>query len=225
MFFHHVILWLIGLLPLQVGKTKVFLRAGQMAELDARRGEILGVSAIVIQRKVRAYLSRRRFHLLRLSSIKLQAFCRGNKHFILCICDSIISYNCCPVSSDLFVFPVIFYNLVAGQAVRHQYARMRRAAACLNIQKHSRKFLGRKAYKNLYFSSVTIQAGIRGMIARDKLLFRKQIRAVTVIQVKTKILSINEILIAQILLCLSKKSHFSSMKCYLSCVAINIDAG
>ncbi|TYI09392.1 hypothetical protein ES332_A09G069800v1 [Gossypium tomentosum] len=129
----------------QVGKTKVFLRAGQMAELDARRGAVLGVSAIVIQRKVRAYLSRRHFILLRLSSIKLQAFCRG-------------------------------------QAVRHQYARMRRAAACLNIQKHSRKFLARKAYKNLYFSSVTIQAGIRGMIARDKLLLRKQMRAVTVIQ-------------------------------------------
>ncbi|KAA3455721.1 myosin-8-like isoform X2 [Gossypium australe] len=129
----------------QVGKTKVFLRAGQMAELDARRGAILGVSAIVIQRKVRAYLSRRHFNLLRLSSIKLQAFCRG-------------------------------------QAVRHQYARMRRAAACLNIQKHSRKFLARKAYKNLYFSSVTIQVGIRGMIARDKLLLRKQMRAVTAIQ-------------------------------------------
>ncbi|KAL1081521.1 hypothetical protein V6Z11_D09G070700 [Gossypium hirsutum] len=129
----------------QVGKTKVFLRAGQLAELDARRGAVLGVSAIVIQRKVRAYLSRRHFNLLRLSSIKLQAFCRG-------------------------------------QAVRHQYARMRRAAACLNIQKHSRKFLARKAYKNLYFSSVTIQAGIRGMIARDKLLLRKQMRAVTVIQ-------------------------------------------
>ncbi|KAG8483198.1 hypothetical protein CXB51_022205 [Gossypium anomalum] len=129
----------------QVGKTKVFLRAGQMAELDARRGAVLGVSAIVIQRKVRAYLSRRHFNLLRFSSIKLQAFSRG-------------------------------------QGVRHQYARMRRAAACLNIQKHSRKFLARKAYKNLYFSSVTIQTGIRGMIARDKLLLRKQMRAVTVIQ-------------------------------------------
>ncbi|TYG53011.1 hypothetical protein ES288_D09G074800v1 [Gossypium darwinii] len=145
MLFHRLILWLTGLLLLQVGKTKVFLRAGQMAELDARRGAVLGVSAIVIQRKFRAYLSRRHFNLLRLSSIKLQAFCRG-------------------------------------QAVRHQYARMRRAAACLNIQKHSRKFLARKAYKNLYFSSVTIQAGIRGMIARDKLLLRKQMRAVTVIQ-------------------------------------------
>ncbi|KAK8619580.1 hypothetical protein V6N13_135862 [Hibiscus sabdariffa] len=61
----------------QVGKTQVFLRAGQMAELDARRSEILGVSAIVIQRKVRAYLKYKNFKLLRISSIKIQAFSRG----------------------------------------------------------------------------------------------------------------------------------------------------
>ncbi|KAM6568757.1 hypothetical protein CsatB_016742 [Cannabis sativa] len=36
----------------QIGKTKVFLRAGQMAELDACRSEVLGRSASVIQRKV-----------------------------------------------------------------------------------------------------------------------------------------------------------------------------
>ncbi|KAK8704931.1 hypothetical protein V6N13_048543 [Hibiscus sabdariffa] len=134
-----------GLSGYQVGKTKVFLRAGQMAELDTRRSEILGVSARVIQKKVRAYLNYKHFKLLRLSSITIQAFYRG-------------------------------------QVARHQYERVRRAAACLNIQKHSRKFLARKAYKNLYFSSVSIQAGIRGMNARKQLLFKKQMIAVTIIQ-------------------------------------------
>ncbi|KAL4274023.1 hypothetical protein GQ457_13G015630 [Hibiscus cannabinus] len=66
-----------GLSGYQVGKTKVFLRAGQMAELDTRRSEILGVSAKVIQKKVRAYLSYKHFKLLRLSSITIQAFYRG----------------------------------------------------------------------------------------------------------------------------------------------------
>ncbi|KAF7828197.1 anaphase-promoting complex subunit 1 isoform X1 [Senna tora] len=42
-----------------IGKTKVFLRAGQMAELDTRRSEILGKSASIIQRKVRSFLARR----------------------------------------------------------------------------------------------------------------------------------------------------------------------
>ena len=62
---------------LQIGKTKVFLRAGQMADLDARRSEVLGRSANIIQRKVRSYLSRRSFISLRLSAIQLQAACRG----------------------------------------------------------------------------------------------------------------------------------------------------
>lgn len=61
----------------QIGKSKVFLRAGQMAELDARRNEVLGISASIIQRKVRSYLTRKRFVLLRQSAIQIQALCRG----------------------------------------------------------------------------------------------------------------------------------------------------
>lgn len=66
----------------QIGKTKVFLRAGQMAELDARRSEVLGRSASIIQRKVRSYLAKRSFVLLRISAIRLQAACRGK--FVIC---------------------------------------------------------------------------------------------------------------------------------------------
>lgn len=62
---------------LKIGKTKVFLRAGQMAELDARRSEMLGRSASIIQRKVRSYLSRRSFIMVRQSAIQIQAACRG----------------------------------------------------------------------------------------------------------------------------------------------------
>ena len=38
---------------LQIGKTKMFLRAGQMAELDARRAEVLSNAAKTIQRRIR----------------------------------------------------------------------------------------------------------------------------------------------------------------------------
>ncbi|KAG1359672.1 putative Myosin-8 [Cocos nucifera] len=61
----------------QIGKTKVFLRAGQMAELDARRNEVLGRSANIIQRKVRSYLAHKNFILLRKSAVQIQAICRG----------------------------------------------------------------------------------------------------------------------------------------------------
>lgn len=48
-----------------------------MAELDARRTEVLGKSASIIQRKVRSYMARKSFTLLRRSAILIQSVCRG----------------------------------------------------------------------------------------------------------------------------------------------------
>jgi len=62
----------------QVGKTKVFLRAGQLADLDAMRGEKLNSAARVIQRGVRTCLLRRRFLLMRAGAVKAQSIWRGN---------------------------------------------------------------------------------------------------------------------------------------------------
>nr|CAB3452693.1 unnamed protein product [Digitaria exilis] len=73
----NMLLEKVNLTGYQIGKTKVFLRAGQMAELDALRTEVLGCSATKIQRKVRSYLARKKFIQLRLSATQLQAICRG----------------------------------------------------------------------------------------------------------------------------------------------------
>lgn len=54
-----------------------------MAELDARRIEVLGRSASIIQRKVRSYLSRKSFIQLRLTAIQIQAMSRGIKYKLL----------------------------------------------------------------------------------------------------------------------------------------------
>ncbi|XP_076882942.1 myosin-6-like [Bidens hawaiensis] len=61
----------------QIGKTKIFLRAGQMAELDACRAEILGVSAVKIQAKYLSYAAKKKYFLLRTSAIPIQTIVRG----------------------------------------------------------------------------------------------------------------------------------------------------
>ncbi|XP_019225878.1 PREDICTED: myosin-11-like isoform X2 [Nicotiana attenuata] len=66
-----------GLKGFQIGKTKVFLRAGQMAELDARRAEVLNNAAKVIQRRIRTHIARKQFIALRKAAISLQSLCRG----------------------------------------------------------------------------------------------------------------------------------------------------
>lgn len=55
-----------------------------MAELDAQRAEVLGRSASIIQRKVRSYMARRSFTVLRQSTIQIQSVCRGNE-FAACV--------------------------------------------------------------------------------------------------------------------------------------------
>lgn len=63
---------------LQIGKSKVFLRAGQMAELDARRTKLLADSARCIQRQIRTHLTRKEFIAVRRAAIHLQKLWRGN---------------------------------------------------------------------------------------------------------------------------------------------------
>ncbi|GER37137.1 myosin XI [Striga asiatica] len=72
-----VILDKMGLKGYQLGKTKVFLRAGQMAELDARRAEVLGNAARTIQRQIRTYIARKDFVVLRRAAIQLQSCWRA----------------------------------------------------------------------------------------------------------------------------------------------------
>lgn len=78
------------------------------------------------------------------------------------------------------------FNVIAAEVARNRFECLRREAACLKIQKYSRRYLASKAYNNLCFSAVSIQSCMRGMAARNELRFRKLMRAVIVIQVNSK---------------------------------------
>ncbi|KAL9249460.1 Myosin-15-like protein [Drosera capensis] len=61
----------------QLGKTKVFLRAGQIGVLDSQRAEVLDTSAKRVQNRLRTYIAHRDFLLTRAAASSLQAYCRG----------------------------------------------------------------------------------------------------------------------------------------------------
>ncbi|KAK1397940.1 Myosin-6 like [Heracleum sosnowskyi] len=77
----------------KIGKTKMFLKASQMAELDARRSEVLERAAKIIQSKIRSYMARKSFILLR-QSVLLIPICvqrliwKNKRH------KKISNYNC-----------------------------------------------------------------------------------------------------------------------------------
>ena len=62
---------------MQLGRSKVFLRAGQIAVLDLRRNEVLDNAARFIQGCFRTFIARKEFVLTRGAAISLQAYCRG----------------------------------------------------------------------------------------------------------------------------------------------------
>jgi len=55
---------------------------------------------------------------------------------------------------------------------------MRREAACLKIQKDFLMHISGNAYKTIYASAIYIQIGVRRMVARNELRFRKRSQAV-----------------------------------------------
>ncbi len=57
----------------QLGQTKVFLRAGQMAVLDKLRTELMNRSAVTIQRHMLGFIARKQYARTRCAAITLQA--------------------------------------------------------------------------------------------------------------------------------------------------------
>ncbi|OIW12077.1 hypothetical protein TanjilG_15317 [Lupinus angustifolius] len=61
----------------QLGRSKVFLRAGQIGILDSKRAEILDYAAKRIQHCLRTFVARRYFISVKAAAVSLQTCCRG----------------------------------------------------------------------------------------------------------------------------------------------------
>ncbi|KAF7804577.1 myosin-6-like isoform X2 [Senna tora] len=170
----------VGLQGYQIGKTKVFLRAGQMADLDTRRSEVLGKSASIIQRKVRSYLARRSFVLLRLSAIQIQAACRGQlaRHVYeekLREASSLMIQRCFRMHmarkayKELYVSAVSIQTGMRGMAARSELRFRKQTRAAIVIQSHCRKYLAQHHFKDLKKAAIITQCAWRGKVARREL--------------------------------------------------------
>ncbi|KAL9331871.1 hypothetical protein ACSQ67_001481 [Phaseolus vulgaris] len=170
----------VGLEGCQIGKTKVFLRAGQMAELDTRRSEILGRSANIIQRKIRSYLSRRSFILLRLSALRIQAACRGQLarqvyEGMRQEASSLVIQRCFRMHiarrayKGLYTAAVSIQTGMRGMAARCELSFRRRTKAAIVIQSHCQKYLAQLHFTELKKAAITTQCAWRGKVARQEL--------------------------------------------------------
>ncbi|KAK6929671.1 Myosin, N-terminal, SH3-like, partial [Dillenia turbinata] len=164
----------------QIGKTKVFLRAGQMAELDACRSEVLGKSASIIQRKVRSYLAHRSFLFLQQSAIQIQALCRGQvaRHAFesmkreascLKIQKNARTYLAASTYKRLCFSAVTVQSGMRGMASRMELRFRNQTRAAVIIQSQCRQYLARHHYLMIKKAAIATQCAWRGKVARREL--------------------------------------------------------
>lgn len=182
-----------------MGKTKVFLRAGQMAVLDKMRTELMTRSATTIQRHMKGFIARSRYQRTRRAAITLQvclsvlaldhSMCHdSNRHTLCAICSlsRTLCAICCSYRTRMLLQFCTFepHKLrlrpcrvpqagARGMAARSEARKRRRTHAATVVQAALRMHLARQQYLHTRRAIVTIQAGYRGRAARQ---YTKDIR-------------------------------------------------
>ncbi|KAF6175051.1 hypothetical protein GIB67_039599 [Kingdonia uniflora] len=169
-----------GLAGFQIGKTKVFLRAGQMAELDSRRAEVLSNAAKTIQRKIRTHIAQKQFIALRKATISLQSLCRGRlacKMYELMrreaasvkIQKCLRRYLARKAYSKLRLSVLVLQTGLRVMAARNEFRFRKQTKAAIIIQAQWRQHRASSYYTKLKRASVVSQCRWRGTIARREL--------------------------------------------------------
>ncbi|KAG1367580.1 myosin-17 [Cocos nucifera] len=169
-----------GLRGYQIGKNKVFLRGGQMAELDARRAEVLGRAARTIQRQIRTHTARKQFLVLRKAAIHLQARWRGRlacklyEHMrweaaALKIQKNLHRYFARTSYTTLRSSAITLQTGFRAMAACNEFRYKRQTKAAILIQAQWRCHRDYSYYKNLQKATLTYQCAWRQRLARREL--------------------------------------------------------
>ncbi|OMO96239.1 IQ motif, EF-hand binding site [Corchorus olitorius] len=169
-----------GLKGFQIGITKIFLRAGQMAELDARRAEVLSNAAKIIQRRIRTHISRKRFLAVRAAAINLQSLCRGRLACLLYdnirrqaaalkIQKNVRRYQSRDAYKKLHVSVLVLQTGLRAMAARKEFRFRKLNKAATMVQARWRCRRAVTYYKRLQRGCIVTQTRWRGRIARKEL--------------------------------------------------------
>ncbi|XP_030509984.1 myosin-12 [Cannabis sativa] len=169
-----------GLKGYQIGKTKVFLRAGQMAELDARRTEILANAARRIQRQIRTYLTRKEFISLKRSTINVQKYWRAQlarKQYeqmrreaaSIRIQKHQRTHMARTFYTKLQVSAIVIQTGLRAMAARNDFRHRRRTKAATIIQTWWRSHHALSTYKHQKIATLALQCLWRSKVARKEL--------------------------------------------------------
>ncbi|CAI8606062.1 unnamed protein product [Vicia faba] len=152
----------------QLGRTKVFLRAGQIGVLDSKRAEVLDNAAKHIQRQLKTFITRMHFISVRAAAVSLQACCRGY-----------IAQKMYAAKRETAAAISIQKN-IRMWLTRHAY--MKLYSSVIIIQSHVRGFitLQRFLHEKEHRAAISIQACWRMYNVRST--FRRHLASIVAVQ-------------------------------------------
>ncbi|KAL7238287.1 hypothetical protein ACSBR2_004402 [Camellia fascicularis] len=169
-----------GLKGYQIGKTKVFLRAGQMAQLDARRTEVLANAARHIQRLIRTYLTRKEFITLRGATIHMQKLwraqlarqlyeCMREEAASICVQKHLRAHAARKSYTNLQASAIAIQTGLRAMDARNEYRHRRRNKAAIILQTEWRRYHALSTYNQQKKATLTLQCLWRAKVARKEL--------------------------------------------------------
>lgn len=170
----------------QLGRTKVFLRAGQIGILDSRRAEVLDSAARCIQHRWRTFIAHRNFVSIRAAAFVLQAQCRG------CLARKLYGVKretAAAISLQKYVrrwlsrhaflklslAAIVIQSNIRGFSIRERFLHRKRHKAATVIQACWRMCKFRSAFQHHQTSIIAIQCRWRQKLAKRELRRLKQV--------------------------------------------------
>ncbi|KAL8137294.1 hypothetical protein V2J09_003295 [Rumex salicifolius] len=175
-----MILEKMGLQGYQIGKTKIFLRAGQMAELDAQRAEKLGNAAKTIQRKMKTYIAQKKFIDVRKATILMQSLCRGRLAYkiyqglrrdasAIKIQKNLRKHISKKAYNNIQSSAIVLQSSARAVAARNQFRHKKQSKASIVIQANWRCHRDFTYHKKLKEATLVSQCRWRGRLGRKEL--------------------------------------------------------
>lgn len=172
----------------QLGKTKIFFRAGMLAYLEKLRSDRLTECAIVIQKNLRMVYYRRKYQKTRSSIISAQAVIRGflsrmayqkerSTKAAVVIQKRWRGYRDLNNYKKTRASVVDLQRVIRGHLLRQSLLNQRYNSAATTIQKHWRSYSARKNYKDTRKKIIIVQ----GLVRR-----RQAIKELKVLRVEAK---------------------------------------
>ncbi|KAK1288010.1 hypothetical protein QJS10_CPB19g01893 [Acorus calamus] len=171
----------------QLGRNKVFLRAGQIALLDSRRFEVLDNAAKLIQCCWKTFVIHRQFMMVKAAAIVLQSYCHG------CLARRTYAAKQQAAAAGLiqkharrwmirrayleaYSAVLIIQSTIRGFSSRQRFFYRKEHSAAMHIQAYWRMWKARSMFRHCQRGSVAIQCAWRQKLARKELRRLKLVR-------------------------------------------------